>query len=516
MLEAIQNIFGGQSVKSRWSKLNQDKTPLLFKAFRYSELTIPSVCPKDSNILRQEALPIHSIGAQAVNSLVNKMMLVMFSPSRPFMRFDMDVKKKAEILSSLRVSETQLQESLSQLEKACIREIDSVHARPKLYDLLMQLIVTGNAVKHTKDDAFKIYNLNNFVSKRGSNGHLIELILKSSVSVQDLPEELSPFVTNHQEDENLDYYIWFRYNNIDNKYYETHYIKDVLITLPAYIGKYTEDTMPASHHVWRLTDGNDYGTGHVEDFIGDLEGLDQLLKAEVDGAILSSEFRWLANPAGMTKVEDVKTSKSGDTLPGVNGDLNLVSATGVSNTIQVVSACADKYIKRIYQGFLMTAGIQRNAERVTAEEIRVLANELETGLGGIYSRLSIDLQLPIAKWLMNRVIGSFFTKSDFYPVIITGLDALSRNQDLENTRLFLADVAQIISLPENVLMYLKIDNILSSLAAGRGLSSTQLINSQQEVDEKLEIIQQQNLKMLEAEQAAKVKSQMQLQNISDQ
>ncbi|WP_265102931.1 portal protein, partial [Acinetobacter baumannii] len=70
--------------------------------------------------------------------------------------------------------------------------------------------------------------------------------------------------------------------------------------------------------------------------------------------------------------------------------------------MQYIDTVATKYVNRIGKGFLLSSSIVRDAERVTAEEIRMQANELETSLGGVYSRLAVDFQKPMAYWLTKR------------------------------------------------------------------------------------------------------------------
>ena len=53
--------------------------------------------------------------------------------------------------------------------------------------------------------------------------------------------------------------------------------------------------------------------------------------------------------------------------------------------------------------FLLHTAIQRDAERVTAQEIRYMAEQLETAMGGVYSLLSQEFQLPLVKILMKRM-----------------------------------------------------------------------------------------------------------------
>ena len=53
--------------------------------------------------------------------------------------------------------------------------------------------------------------------------------------------------------------------------------------------------------------------------------------------------------------------------------------------------------ERLSQQFMLQSSVQRNGERVTAEEIRYLAGELEDTLSGIYSILSQEFQMRLLK-----------------------------------------------------------------------------------------------------------------------
>jgi hypothetical protein len=100
---------------------------------------------------------------------------------------------------------------------------------------------------------------------------------------------------------------------------------------------------------------------------------------------------------------------------------------------------------RLEFAFLLNTAIQRNAERVTAEEIRYMANELETALGGLYSTLGQELQLP----LVTRVMFQMERKRQLpvlpagmvKPTIVTGVEAIGRGNDLVNLKGFLEDIA---------------------------------------------------------------------------
>lgn len=470
------------TARGRWQELDAKRVGLITRCERYAALTLPSVFPEDGYDEGQDQLSqsINSIGAQAVNNLVNKMVLAMFAPSRPFMRLDLPTTEKAAILRGLNMTEQQFREELSVAEKEMIRFLDGTGSRPKLFDLFAHLIITGNCLRLTEGKSMRIIGLRDYVVRRNLKGEVIEILLRESVNKDELPEKLQVYVTRKEDDQTVDYFRWWKWNG--KVFKETQWIDELCIQGGGAAGQYKPEHMPVQAHTWRLPDKRHYAIGHVEDYIGDFEGLNDLTEAEVNGAILASEFRWLVNPGGMTRPEDFQRTRNGDSLPGVKGDLELVNAAAVAGALQVVSASAEKFVRRIGAGFLLSGAVQRDAERVTAEEIRMLANELETGLGGIYSRLAVDLQLPLAYWLMGNVDNAVFKGSDFVPTIVTGLDALSRNGDLESMQLFLQDVVQITAMPPEVQQYLKLDTIFSALAAGRGLRASDYVNTQSNVD----------------------------------
>lgn len=493
-----------KSVVEMWQELSNKRTGLISRCERYSQLTIPSICPEDgydeqSDELRHDH---QAVGVTAVNNLVNKMMLAMFAPSRPFMRYTLPKAQLAKILKAVGMDEAQLREELSATEMDTVRELDNLGLRPKLYELMAHLIITGNACRLMDGDVMRVIGIKNYVVCRDNKGFMLQCIIKERCVVRELDPELRALVSA-QDSAEVDYYRWFEWEPERKQYMERQYLDNVEIADRKYRGQYKKEDCPVQAHYWRLPDSKDYGIGHVEDFCGDFEGLSQLSEAELNACILASEFRWLMDPAGNMRVEDFKLSKNGDVIPGTEGQLQLVSAGAISGTITVVSASADKYIRRISSGFLITQGLVRDAERVTAEEIRVLANDLETQLGGIYSMLALNLQQPLAYWLMQRVNGGTLKGTGFKPTIVTGLDALSRNGDLENVRLFLADVAQITTLPPETQKWLKLGTILSELAAGRGLRSSQYVATQEEVAQADAAEQQRQLQLVQQQAALK-------------
>lgn len=474
---------------ARWTELNGKRRGFILRLENYAAVTIPKVCLPDG--IQQENESIQhdwqSVGAQAVNHLLNKLMLAMFSPSRPFFRLD-PTKELAMQLAAKGVSEDDLREGMVGGEQRAIRVLDQRAVRPKLYETLRHLIITGNAILDlTQDDAPRVIGIKRYVAKRSVSGKLVEFLIHERVQFDELEDDAKAAVTPMAPETEVDFIRWYKWGGATKKWTLTQHVNEQ--NLPETFNmEWAEDSFPVHVLVWDLADEHNYGTGLVEDYAGDFGTLSTLSEAEVKAAILASDYRWLANPAGITDIEDFKKSSTGDVLAGKKEDLSLVTLVG-QGALDAVGKAADKYIRRIGMAFLLGTAVTRDAERVTAEEIRMQADELETALGGVYSRLSVDLQLPLVRWLLKAIdIDIKGTKLE--PTIVTGLAALSRNADATQLTLFLQDLAGVATLPPQVLMRLQWEAVMSSMAASRGIQASKYVRPEAEVQAEMKQQQQ--------------------------
>lgn len=124
------------------------------------------------------------------------------------------------------------------------------------------------------------------------------------------------------------------------------------------------------------------------------------------------------------------------------------------------------------------------------------AQELESSLGGVYSRLAVDLQLPLAAWLLMEIDVSL-AGTKLNPTIVTGLDALSRASDGQQLAGLLSDLASLSSLPQQALMWINFRAVITDLAAARGIPASRYVKEEQQVQAELQQAQQ-----AQADQAA--------------
>jgi len=483
------------NVKRAWTQMDNERRALIARCEKYAAYTLPILCPPEGYNEKQQELQTdyQSVGAQGLNNLTNKLMLALFAPSRPFFRLDIPEAVMQQLQASTGFDPTQFQSAMAVGEKNAIRRLDQKAARPDLYLALKHMIVTGNCLMVLKD-SIRAVGIKRFVVKRSQSGRVVRLIVREDVLFDELSDAAQAQLLTrsskfHAYRANPDskapavvHYTDIRY--IGGAYLETQHVDEYRLQGREFEGKYDDHTLPYRALTWELHDDNDYGTGLVEQAAGDFAALSALSQAEVEAAVLASQFRWLVNPSGMTKPEDLQASENGAALPGVDGDI-VPLVTGTAASLQHLGAANAKYVQRLANLFLLGSAVVRDAERVTAEEIRMQANELETSLGGVYSRLAVDLQLPIAYWLL-RDIKVNLKGTQLQPTIITGLDALSRNGDLDNLKLCLMDLAATGAMPPQVMAVLKMDAVAHEIFTGRGVDPTRYIKSPEEQQQDLE------------------------------
>lgn len=500
---AAQPAAKNSTAKGRWSQLIATRQGFITRCERYAALTLPKVCLPDTVDQNSESVQYDwtSVGAQAVNHLKNKISMALFSPSRPFFRLDPDAEMRATLQAS-KIPEEKLREVLAQGESDAVKMLDRKAIRPKLNNLLGHLIVTGNALLDLSEDMPRVMSLKNYAAKRSVSGKLQELLIHEVVCFDELEEKVQAAVARKGPEQMVSLIKWCVRKGDQ---WELSTWVDEQRLPPAFDGRFAEKDFPYFALTWDLSDEADYGTGLVEDYSGDFNALSVMAEAEIRSAVLASEFRWLADPSGITDVNDFKQSVNGDVLPGRKEDLTLVHMTSTS-ALQEIASTSEKVIRRIGAAFLLGSATTRDAERVTAEELRMQAQELESSLGGVYSRLAVDLQVPLARWLLKEV-GVEIAGTKLQPTIITGLDALSRSADAQNLVLALQDLAAIATLPEGVQARLNIAPIITTLLAARGINPSQYLKPEEQVAQEqqaaAQAAQQAQAQQVAVEQGAK-------------
>jgi hypothetical protein len=467
-----------ETASAVWSRLEGIRQPLMRRVERYAALTIPKVClPDGFNVeSKNQSHDYQSLGAQAVNHVVNKLMIAMFAPSRPFFKVQEGPTTKAQAAKA-NLTEVELGAVLAKMERDSVKTLDGKGQRPKLYQINRHLVVTGNCLLVMDKDQLRVMGLKHYCVKRTHDGKVHTLVIREQMRFDELDTTIQDLWSRKYNRDSMVYHYRLICRTPQGGYTMKQYIDEAKLP-EKYDARWSAEKMPYHALAWDLTDEADYGTGLVEDYSGDFESLSVLSESIVTGAVVGTEFRWVANPNGMTSVDDLRDSVNGDVLAGSAKDVDTISPK-VAEALKIAQSINADYIQRISRGFLMGSAVTRQAERVTAEEVRLTAMELEASFGGVYSALAPSLQTPVAKWLLTTA-GTSIAGTDLDIAIITGLDALSRNGDLENLRLAMGDLAALANAPDELKARIKWQQLATFVGTGRGVDIAQFIMNDKE------------------------------------
>lgn len=488
-----------ETVKQRYERLRTDRTSHLDRARDCALLTIPTLLPPDGHSASSKfSTPWQTMGARCVNNLAARLLLSLFPPGSAFFRFSLDDKAKRE-LGQDKAAQGEFDKAFAALERAIVNELESSLSRPSLFQACRQLIVAGNVMFYMPDNGSpRLFRIDRFVAKRTPMGKLLEAIMWETISPLELSAEVKAACLVQEqpakdgqvpsEKDTLDLYtrVWFD-GTVWNQVQEING-KEV----PNSKGTFTEDKFPWLALRLIAVDGEDYGRGMVEEYLGDLQSLEALSRAIVQGTAAAAKVLFLVKPNGTTKMKTLAESESGDVREGNADDVSTLQVEKFAD-FNVAGATRDKLIEALSYAFLLNSAIQRNGERVTAEEIRYMAQELEKGLGGIYSSLSQELQLPMVKLLQHRLqkrgVLPEIPKA-VVPQITTGLDALGRGNDRSRLMTFLSSAAEM-----GMSGYVNGEEALKRLAAADGVDDNGLIKTTDQVAQ--ETAQQQAQALME-------------------
>lgn len=471
----------GGGAAARYEALKAIRRPYLDRAREAAALSAPFLMPPEGQGAAPTETPFQGLGARGVANLSSKFLLALFPPGAPFFRLNVDDAARAG-------REAEIDAVVAALERRLTREMETGFFRVALHAALKQLIVAGNVLIHVlPSGGLKLFRLDRYVVRRDPMGNLLEIIAREDLAPETLPprlrEALPPeaagrlgpraegggaaksiaLYTHIQRDENG----WSVVQELGGA------------VVPGTRGRYPPGKLDWLALRWSHAGDEDYGRGHVEEYLGDLRSLEGLMRAIVEGAAISSKVTVLVSPSGQTDAEELAEAENGAIIDGAPGDVGVVSA-GKMQDFRVAFETAERLTERLGFAFLLNSAARRDATGVTAEEIRFVASELEDGLGGVYSVLSQELQLPLVEALMHhqaqRGASLRLPPGVVKPMIVTGLDALGRGRELGRLQALMSFAAQVAPLAAGpVGAHLDATELMRRAAAAIGVNADGLL-----------------------------------------
>ena len=486
------------NAKKRYDKLVIARKDYLDRAESAAKLTIPQLYTgqyNDEHEGRSYPNPYQSLGARGVNNLANKIILTLFPPATAFFKMGLN----PITLKEMKKGEGEIDQALQVLEKSIVNEMETSQLRSSLVDMIKQCVVGGSSILHvpqTEDP--KVISMENFGIKRSKSKRVLELIIKECLVYSELDNETkaqlskSPDLSEkHMKDEkDLDVYTVVK--RADDGMYDEH--QEILnIKIKGTEGRHKPKELPYIF-VPFVDRGESYGRSYVEDFIGDLNSYEGLRKSVLEAAAESARIIYLVRPNATLTTKKLQSANSGDVLMGSPDDVGTLQADKRMD-LQVGQAEMEILRMDLSTMFLLDSSVRRNAERVTAEEIRRVSQELEVSLGGIYSTLANVLQEPLVKLYLIRLkqkgLINDALKDSIDLEVITGSAALGRGTEFNSISTFIQTMQAVLG--QEFGTYMKMPEMIARVANSLDIGTSELIKSQEELQQEQQAAQQAQL-----------------------
>ena len=508
------NQMENSSAASRYARLASDRTIFLDTARECARLSLPYLLTPTGVINGQKLpTPWQSIGAKGANVMASKLMLSLFPVTATFFKLQINDGKLASDPNLDARIKSEIDLSLSKMERVIMQHVAESQDRVVLHQAMKHLIVTGNVLVYMGSSGVKLYPLDRYVVVRDGDGQPTEIVTVESINRQFLPEKFQkPKSSINRVDDNTatpsidvtvgeDEAAVYTWAKLTDGQWRWRQEVDGEIIEDSY-GKSPKNTTPWLPLRFNIVDGEDYGRGRIEEYLGDLKSLEGLMQAMVEGSAASAKVVFLVSPSATVKPATLAKAGNGAIIQGRPEDVSVVQVAkqaDFSTAYQMIT----QLTQRLSEAFLILT--VRQSERTTAEEIRATQQELNEQLGGIYGNLTTELLRPYLQRklfvLQRSGVLPKLPKGVVFPTVIAGIEGIGRGQDRESLMMFLQTVSQSLG-PEAMMKFINPDEAIKRLAAAQGIDPLQLIKTAEERDNEMKQAQQQQMQATMMNQAS--------------
>jgi len=492
------------TAKQRYDILASNRSQYLNIAEEASKLTIPYLIQQDDNSKHPRNLttPWQSIGAKGVVTLSAKLMLSLLPPQTSFFKLQVDESKLGDYGPEIK---SELDLAFAKVERTILEQIAASDDRVTVHQAMKHLVVSGNALIFMGKEGLKLFPLNRYVICRDGNDNIIEIVTKEIINkklIEDLVPDLESgqmngYDDNDKDSNDCDVYTHVKVTGNRVNWHQEVYDK----IIPTSISKAPIGISPWLPLRFNTVDGEDYGRGRVEEFLGDLKSLEALSQALVEGSAAAAKVVFTVSPSASTKPATLAAAGNGAIIQGRPEDIGVIQV-GKTADFATAAGMVQQIERRLSEAFLVLS--VRQSERTTAEEVRMTQMELEQQLGGLFSLLTVEFLVPyldrkLSVLQKNKTIPPI-PKEFVKPTIVAGINALGRGQDRESLTMFMQTIAQTVG-PEAMMNFINPDEVIKRLAAASGIDVLNLVKSMQEIQGEQQQQMEQEMAMQQQQQA---------------
>lgn len=524
------------NASSRYEKLMGERGIILEAAYRNAKLTLPNLIKETKNSNDVSQFPWQNVGSQGVGHLASNFNLSLF-PSSGISFFSLLPDKIVidNLVTFFKQQgmdgdayRTKLESAAAALERKVMFMFDKLSIRAKMHKAFEHLIVTGNVLLYVGEDETFLYPMDRYVLRRSAGGKVLEILIKEQYYPDQIPQKfLQQHFMENPEDQresfNRDIEVTTRVH------YDYH--SGLCFFWQECFNKLIPDSQSscpinASPFIPMRYDSNDnsaYAEGLISHLFGTLVRLDGTTQSTSIGYAAAMRLLYLIDPAASFTPDRLKKAKRMDCFYGRADHISVVQG-GKHQDLAASKVYEESLKNDLQMRFSMPIALQRSGERVTATEIQILSNQLESVSAGFFSLFASECQIPLVNRLLH--LGKKqgmptldqieeFKDENGEPLIqikpITGLAALQRNDDLQRLMQFVQILQQLPQ--ETIPTFLNMSELIQRISTALGVNVNNLVYSDEQIAERnaqaAQMEQEQQSQVMEMEQQKQDQSMVQ-------
>lgn len=450
-----------------------------------SKLTVPSIVPPEGVEPGADFPdPFTSVGARGLNNLSSRILLSQLPSQASWFTWEVSTRGLLQVsgVDPDQIDQIPQEEvdkavqdaklALTNREKAVLRWISTHGVVSRAFEFFRHLLVAGTSVMrlYRTGKAPRNYRLPHFQVLRDPDGTWTRLITREYVRPSSFDPNVQMLLRLDAAAKPEAVYTVVQRQGSGPKWETWQEAKQTV--LPGSYAEFEdEDDVPWIVSRFGAPPDEDYGRSFGEEALGDLRSAEGLTQALIEGAAMLAECKWaIRADAGITPLQ-FQSLPNGAPFAGDADKIKAVRSEKAPD-FGFAAGVLERIEQRLGLSFLLHTAATRDAERVTAEEIRANIQELEQALGGGFSVLALEFQEPLAR-KVDRILVRM-GELDALPKgvadirVVTGVEALGRSQDRIRIRAFNDDLVALFG-PDGAAQRLQGNEVTKELALANGV-----------------------------------------------
>lgn len=472
----------------------------------FTDLTIPRLFPAADYENQNLPEPYESIPGKGCVQLASKISNALIPLNGiPFFSLDLGIPDLEDRIPDQ--EEERIMSDLRGLERYLHERLWSTNIREALFHCALHLVVVGDVCLHITDNwEFYFYPLSQYVVERDRYGKPNKGIIMEYVNSDAIEPELAGInngMARSSIPQNLGsmtqgskiepHYTKIQWNYSKQEWDITKEFRGVQYS------EYSSQLSPYLFLVWNRMGCENYGRSYVEENIGSIRTLHGLAEAFIKLSAVAAKILPYVDPVGITNVQDLVDADDLEFVSARQQDVGFLQANPVPQMEIIFNALTEKR-QEIRQAFLMDTATALQGERVTATQVQAALQEMERTLGGVFTNILRDFQLPLILYSITlfaeeglltpeilAVLGSGFVNIK----IKTGLDSIGREMETNKLQ---AMLQMFSNIPEMVQVF-DLQSLARRVIENMGVDSKGIVKSQEQIEQERQLAMQQQLAM---------------------